>query len=126
MGVPPVIIHFCLGFSLITHPFKGYPHLWKTPVVTPYINPSGSLRSWPGPGPGLVDSEPISDCEGRTILFPAGLRTHSTWPLKWPKHMGGSWKWGLSKMDDWMIWGYQHFRKHPYPTMAFFLNNTTL
>ena len=29
MGVPPVIIHFRLEFSIVNNPFSGYPHLWK-------------------------------------------------------------------------------------------------
>ena len=31
MGVPPVIIHFRLGFSLINNPFGVPPWLWKPP-----------------------------------------------------------------------------------------------
>jgi hypothetical protein len=31
MGVPPVIIHFRLGFSVINQKFWGTPHLWKPP-----------------------------------------------------------------------------------------------
>ena len=31
MGVPLVIIHVRLGFSLITIQLLGYPHLWKPP-----------------------------------------------------------------------------------------------
>ena len=39
MGVPPN--HpFIDGFSLINHPFWGYPHLWKPPIW--------GFRSWPG------------------------------------------------------------------------------
>ena len=33
MWVPPVIIHFIFGFSLINHPANGVPHLWKPPYV---------------------------------------------------------------------------------------------
>ena len=30
MGVP-LVIHFRLGFSLLHHPFRGTPHVWKPP-----------------------------------------------------------------------------------------------
>ena len=33
LGVPPVIIRFRLGFSLINHPFWIPPWLWKSPLV---------------------------------------------------------------------------------------------
>ena len=26
MGVPPIILHFIFGFSIIDQPFLGYPH----------------------------------------------------------------------------------------------------
>ena len=32
MGVPLVIIHARLGFSIIHHKFWGTPQLWKSPT----------------------------------------------------------------------------------------------
>ena len=45
MGVPLVIIHFRLGFSLINHPAIGVPH--GTPI-------SGNLDDFDGDDPTLL------------------------------------------------------------------------
>ena len=33
IGVPPVLIHFRLRFSLINHPLLGYHNLWNPPFI---------------------------------------------------------------------------------------------
>ena len=55
--VPPVIIHFRWGFSLINQTFWGYPQLWKPPYCTheaPHFNSTSNERV-----PHLTNKPPV-------------------------------------------------------------------
>ena len=69
IGLPLVIIHFQLGFSLMNPPFRGPPWLWTPPCFLPGSTtaqrPSEAKESW-------KRLSTVEDSLGSTVRRPSG------------------------------------------------------
>ena len=48
IGVPPVIIHFWMGFSITNQPFLGYLYSWKLPIYCLVLASMKNVTGCPG------------------------------------------------------------------------------